>query len=38
MKNVPPNAGDVGSILIHQEDPCALGQLSPCTATTELSS
>ena len=35
VKNVPANAGDMGSVLVLGRSPQALEQLSPCAATTE---
>ena len=37
VKNLPYNAGDVGSIPVQgTKIPHAVGQLSPCATTTEL--
>ena len=35
VKNVPAKAGDMGSVPAQGRSPQALGQLSPCPATTE---
>ena len=35
VKNVPANAGNMGSVLVLGRSPQALEQLSPCAATTE---
>ena len=35
VKNVPANAGDMGSVPALGRSPQALGQLSPCAATPE---
>ena len=35
VKNLPANAGDMGSIPWSRKIPHAMEQLSPCTTTTE---